>query len=200
MDNYRTRRIISIAVVVIVIGAAIFGLIYVGNLLFFSGGKGASSQIATHESDLLSTSADRSVMMNVRGPIVAEENFHSYQIKIAPNSRNLTTYNGYLNAVASNESLGNNVPAYEQFVNALDRASFMNANVFTGSANNSAGVCATGFLYTFSILKSDKSVKQLWTTSCGVPRGSFGGKVSETMNLFTVQIPHAQTKINTIWQ
>ena len=200
MDNYRTRRIISIAVVVIIIGAAIFGLIFVGNLLFFPSGNGTTVSSVSHQSDLLSTSTDRSVLMNVRGPIVADENFHSYQIKISPNARNLTIYNGYLNAVASTESLGNNIPAYNQFVNALDRASFMNANIFTGSANNTAGVCATGFLYTFSILKADKNIKQLWTTSCSTPRGSFGGKLNATMNLFTVKIPDSQNKTSGIWQ
>jgi hypothetical protein len=131
--------------------------------------------------------------------LFADENFRSYQIQIAPSSRSLTVYSGYLNKVISNESLGNNVPAYEQFVNALDRAGFMNANAFTGSANNTSGVCASGFLYNFTILKSDKSVKQLWTTSCGAPRGSFSASVSFVMNLFTLQIPDAQAKIGGIW-
>ncbi|MCX6728930.1 MAG: hypothetical protein NTV39_04170 [Candidatus Saccharibacteria bacterium] len=200
MDNYRTRRFISIAVVVIIIGAAIFGLVYVGNLLFFSGGSSPLNKVETHQSDLLSTSANRAVRMNVRGPIVADEKFHSYQIQITPSNRTLTIYNGYENAVASNESLGNNVPSYTQFVNALDRASFMNSNIFTGSANNTAGVCAFGFLYNFTILQSDKPIKQLWTTTCNAPRGSFGGNLNTTTVLFTSQIPDAQTKISGIWQ
>jgi hypothetical protein len=78
MDNYRTRRFISIAVVVIIIGAAIFGLFYIGNLLFFSSsGNSILNKTNTHESDLLSTTANRAVRMNVRGPIVADENFRS---------------------------------------------------------------------------------------------------------------------------
>ena len=199
MDNYRTRRIISIAVVVIIIGAAIFGLIYVGNLLFFSSGNSILNKTNTHESDLLSTTANRAVRMNVRGPIVADEKFHSYQIQITPNNRDLTIYNGYMNTVADNESLGNNIPSYNQFVNALDHAKLMNANELTGTANDTAGVCATGFLYQFTILNDNKQVKQLWTTSCNGVSGSLGLNFNPIMNLFIVQIPNALSKTGAIW-
>ena len=200
MDNYRTRRIISIAVVVIIIGAAIFGLFYIGNLLFFSSGNSILNKTNTHQSDLLSTTANREVRMNVRGPIVADENFHAYQIQITPNNRDLTTYNGYMNTVADNESLDNNIPSYNQFVNALDHAKLMNANELTGTANDTSGVCATGFLYQFTILNNNKQVKQLWTTSCNGVSGSLGLNYNPIMNLFIVQIPDAQTKIDGIWQ
>jgi hypothetical protein len=200
MDNYRTRRAISIAVIVIIIGAALFGLIYVGNLLFFSSGNSPLTKTNTHESDLLSTTANRSVRMNVRGPIVADENFHSYQIQITPNNRDLTIYNGYMNTVASDESLGNNIPSYNQFVNALDQAKLMNNNELTGTANNTAGVCATGFLYQFTILNNNKQIKQLWTTSCGNATGSLGRNFNPFVSLFIVQIPDASTKTGAIWQ
>jgi hypothetical protein len=199
MDNYRTRRIISIAVVVIIIGAAIFGLIYVGNLLFFSNGNSILTKTDTHQSDLLSTTANREVRMNVRGPIVADENFRSYQIQITPNNRNLTIYKGYEDQVIDNESLGNNIPSYKQFVYALDQAKLMNNNELTGAANNIAGVCATGFLYQFTILNNNKQVKQLWTTSCNGVGGSLGINFNPVLNLFIVQIPNALTKTGDIW-
>ena len=200
MDNYRTRRFISIAVVVIIIGAALFGLIYLGNLLFFSNGNNILTKTDTHQSDLLSTSASRAVRVDVRGPIVADENFHSYQIQITPNNRALTIYNGYLSAVADSESLGNNIPSYKQFVNALDQAKLMNSNELTGTANNTDGVCATGFLYQFTILNSNKQVKQLWTTSCGNASGSLGRNFNPLLSLFIVQIPDGLTKTSSIWQ
>jgi hypothetical protein len=200
MDNYRTRRFISIAVVVVIIGAALFGLIFVGNLLFFSKGNNLLTKINTHESDLLSTTANREVRMDVRGPIVANENFRSYQIQITPNNRNLTIYSGYESQVTSNESLGNNIPAYKQFVTALDQAKLMNSNELTGTANNTAGVCATGFLYEFTILNNNKQIKQLWTTSCNGVGGSLGINFNPVMSLFIVQIPDAATKTGDIWQ
>lgn len=200
MDNYRTRRFVSIAVVVIIIGAALFGLIYVGNLLFFSNGNNPLTKTDSHESDLLSTTANRAVKMKVRGPIVADEKFHSYQIQITPNNRVLTIYNGYLNSVTDSESLGNNIPSYKQFVNALDHAKLMNANELTGTANDTSGVCATGLMYEFTILNNNKQVKQLWTTSCNGVSGSLGINFNPVMNLFIVQIPDAQTKTGDIWQ
>lgn len=200
MDSYRTRRFISIAVVVIIIGAAVFGFVYVGNLLFFSGGNSFFTQANTRRSDLISTTAGRAVRMDVRGPIVADENFHSYQIKVTPTTRVLTIYNGYLKAVADNESLGNNVPSYTQFVNALNLANMMTSNELLGNANNTNGVCATGFLYEFTILNDNKQIKRLWTTSCGNATGSLGRNFNPLVNLFVVQIPDAQAKIDGIWQ
>lgn len=200
MDNYRTRRFVSIAVVVIIIGAALFGLIYVGNLLFFSNENNILTKTDTHQSDLLSTSATRAVRVDVRGPIVADEKFHSYQIQITPNNRDLTIYNGYLKQVVSNESLGNNIPSYKQFVNALDHANLMNSNELTGTANDTSGVCATGLMYEFTILNSNKQVKQLWTTSCGNATGSLGRNFNPLLSLFIIQIPDGLTKTSGIWQ
>jgi hypothetical protein len=200
MDDYRTRRFISIAVIIVIMAVAIFGLIFVANLLFFSNGSSPFVKINTHESDLLSTTANREVRANVRGPIVADENFRSYQIDITPSTRTFTVYNGYEDQVSSNESLYNNTPSYTQFVYALDHARLMNANELTGSANNTAGVCATGFLYEFTILNDGKQIKQLWTTSCGNAGGSLGVNFNPVLQLFIVQIPDAQTKITAIWQ
>jgi hypothetical protein len=199
MDDYRTRRFISVAVIAIIIVIAVFGLIRAANLLFFSSGNNSLTPATTHELDLLSTTANRAVRMSVRGPIVADENFHSYQIQITPNGRSLTVYAGYLNQTISNESLGNNVPAYEQFVYALDRAKFMDSDVFTGSNNDTRGVCATGYLYEFTILNDNKSIKQLWATSCSNLHGSFSANVDSVMNLFIVQIPDAQKVVGGIW-
>lgn len=200
MDNYRTRRFISIAVVVIIIAAAVFGLFYVGQLLFFSNGNSPLAKTNSHESDLLSTTADRAIRLNVRGPIVADENFQSYQIDITPSSRTFTIYQGYLNQTTDNESLSNNIPSYTQFVYALDRAKMMNANEAIGAANDTRGVCATGFLYEFTILNADKQVKMLWTTTCASSGGSLGTSASPLLNLFIVQIPDAQSKTDAVWQ
>ena len=40
--------------------------------------------------------ATNSVRWTVRGPIVADETFRSYQIEISPNKRTYTVYQGYL--------------------------------------------------------------------------------------------------------
>jgi hypothetical protein len=75
----------------------------------------------------------------------------------------------------------------------------MDSDVFTGSNNDTRGVCATGYLYEFTILNDNKSIKQLWATSCSNLHGSFSANVDSVMNLFIVQIPDAQKVVGGIW-
>ena len=198
MNRFRTRQIILIGLTLIVIAIAIAALVSVARFLFFSGGT-TSPQVSSSESALISTSADRSVKMTVRGPIVANENFRSYQIRVTPNDRSLTTYSGYLDQVLSNESIGNNIPAYEQFVYALNSAHLMNGTELAGDNNDTRGVCATGYLYKFQILKGSTSVKELWTTSCSASRGSLNASLSPLTKLFIAQIPNTDSVIGDLW-
>jgi hypothetical protein len=200
MATYRSTRVLPVALIIIIIVIAIVGLTYIARLLFFSDNSGVLSQADTSQAALASTSADRAVAMTVRGAIVADEDFRSYQVKVTPNQRILTIYTGYQNQPIDNITIGNNIPAYEQFVYALNRAKLMNNDEATGDSNDTRGVCPTGKLYEFQILKADKSVKKLWTTSCSNVRGSLGLSVSTLTNLFIDQIPGAQTKIGSIWR
>ena len=200
MATYRSTRVLPVALIIIIIVIAIVGLTYIARLLFFSDNSGVLSQADTSQAALTSTSADRAVAMTVRGAIVADEDFRSYQVKVTPNQRILTIYTGYQNQPIDNITIGNNIPAYEQFVYALNRAKLMNNDEATGDSNDTRGVCPTGKLYEFQILKADKSVKKLWTTSCSNARGSLGLSVSTLTNLFIDQIHGAQTKIGSIWR
>ncbi|MEI6850396.1 MAG: hypothetical protein WCK26_00335 [Candidatus Saccharibacteria bacterium] len=197
MAGYRTTRFIPIIIIIIIIAIAVVALTPVIRDTFSSKTGKSSADIANEA--LLNTSADRSVSMMVRGPIVANENFRFYQIKITPNGRNFTVYKDYMQQPISNVNLGNNVPAYEQFVYALSMAKFMDSNELTGEKNDTRGVCATGYLYEFQIFKADKSVKKLWTTTCSKMRGSLGASLSPISNLFIVQVPDAQATIGDIW-
>lgn len=200
MDNYRTRRFLSVALVIVIVAIAVVGLVYFARILFFSGGQSVSTQSNTSQAALTSTSANRAVLMKVRGNIVADENFRTYQIQITPNGRTFTSYSGYQNQQIENIVLSNNIPAYEQFVYALNREKLMDASELTGDSNDTRGICATGFLYEFQILKADKTVKSLWTTTCSGLGGSLGVSMSSIRSLFTVQITNVQTKINSLWQ
>jgi len=201
MANYKTTRVIPIALTLILIAIAIAALVSLARFIFFSGGTGTTtSQADISKAALLDTFADRAVRMTVRGAIVADETFRSYQIQITPNERRLTTYKGYQNQPINNISLGNNLPAYEQFVYALNRINFMKSNELTGDKNDLRGVCATGFLYEFQILKANESLKQLWTSSCSASRGSLNIKLDPLTKLFIAQIPEAKSLIGKLWQ
>lgn len=197
MANYRTSRILPIILVIVIIVIAIAAIVSLARIVFFSG---SSAPVVTDESRtaLLSTSAGRSVSMTVRGPIVADEEFHSYQIDIAPNNRTIKTYTGYLENVVASNSLTNSVAAYEQFVYALDKANLTKGIELEGDRNDVRGVCATGRVYEFSILNNGDTVKKLWTSTCKGSAGSLRASTAQLTSLFINQIPDADKLIKKV--
>ena len=193
----RGSRIIPIALILIIIAIAIAALVSLGRAVFFSNGSSQTvAEVDVSREALLSTAVDRSVKMTVRGEIVADEEFRSYQIIITPSSRTLTTYTGYLDKKIDEIALGNNIPAYEEFVYALDKADFVTGVELTGEADDRRGLCATGQVYEFEVLKANESVKTLWTSTCKGIKGSLKATVTQLTALFTNQIPKGQALIN----
>ncbi len=198
MSNIRNSRIIPIALVVILSIVAIAALASLARVVFFSGTSPVATSSDAGQQSLISTTADRSVTMTVRGPIVADENFRSYQIVVTPSKRTLTTYSGYLDKKLDQISLANNIPAYEEFVHALDRADLMQGTELKGDNNDVRGLCAIGSLYEFTTLQSEKPVKSLWTTTCKSIKGSLSARMVTVKSLFIAQIPNARTQISEI--
>ena len=193
MASYRTTRFLQISFVILVVALVIGAIAYVGRLMFFPTENLTPPDAG--QTTLISTSADRAVRMTIRGPIVADEDFRSYQIQISPNMRVLTLSKGYLNQQFDNITLGNTIPSYEQFVYALNRAGMMSSSQLTGDDNDVRGICASGRLYEFEVLNAGKTVKMLWTTTCSNASGSETADASTLRQLFTDQIPGAITKI-----
>lgn len=198
MTKPKFSRIIPIALILIIVAVSIAALVSLARTVFFSGTIAQKSVDISKES-LLNTSVNYSVALIVRGPIVANESFSSYQIKVAPNSRSLTVYSGYLNQISNNIVLDNNIPAYEQFVYALDKANMGKGTELSGNKNDLRGICASGFVYEYKILKSDSSIKSLWSSSCSGSRGSLDASVNQLNKLFMAQIPDSSDIINKIW-
>jgi hypothetical protein len=194
MASFRANRILPAIFIVIITIIAVTALVSIARAIFFNGTS--MSKVDISQQALLSTSADRSVQLSVRGPIVADENFESYVINITPNTRSLTTYVGYGKAVTNSIVLPNTVPSYEQFVYALNRANLVKGTPLVGDANDVRGVCATGELYTFDVLEGAQVIKELWTTNCSGSEGSLNANLDQLINLFSVQIPNAQTTID----
>jgi len=201
MANYRNSRIFPIALVLIIAAVAIAALVSLTRAVFFNNSTPqvvTLSQVDTNRQALLSTNADRAVRMTVRGTIVADEQFRSYQITVTPSSRTLTTYNGYLDKKVDEVALGNNIPAYEEFVYSLDRANLAKGIELSGDKNDTRGICATGQVYQFVILKADKSVEGLWTSTCRGSKGSLDANIDQLKALFVSQIPNASDLIRKI--
>jgi len=199
MANYRTSRIIPVVLVVVIIIIAITALVSLARVVFFSGAKSdTTTQVDVSRDALLNTTAGRSVSMTVRGPIVADEKFRSYQIDISANARTIKTYTGYLDTVIDQTTLGNNVASYDEFVHALDKADLAKGKQFDGDKNDTRGICATGSVYDFKIIDGANTVKDLWTSTCRGSSGSLDASVTQLTNLFIRQVPGADTQIQKI--
>ncbi|RWZ78428.1 MAG: hypothetical protein EOT05_01560 [Candidatus Microsaccharimonas sossegonensis] len=199
MVNYRTSRIIPIVLVVVIIIIAIASLVSLARVVLFSNSASTNtSQVDTSREALLNTTANRSVSMTVRGPIVADELFRSYKIDIGPSKRQVVTYTGYLRTVVDQVLLTNSVASYTEFVNALDKANLTKGKQFTADKNDTSGVCATGNVYTFTIYDGTTNVKDLWTSTCSGSKGSLDASVTQLTNLFVKQVPGAETLIKKV--
>lgn len=204
MNKNKFSRIIPIALTLVIAAVIIAATISLVRYVFFPSSSPSSptstSSTDTSRSALLSTSSDRAVSQTVRGPIVADESFRSYQIKITPSSRTLTIYQGYLDQPIKTVTFGNNVKAYEQFVYALDKANMVKGTEAKGDRNDLRGICASGVIFQYETLKSNAVQKNLWTSSCAGSRGSLNASSNQLSNLFTTQIPGAKAIISQVWQ
>jgi len=182
--------ILTLIVVIIVIVA----IVSIGRAIFFSCNQADTTEpdIDTGRTELLDTTANHGVQLTVRGPIVAEEEFKSYQLEVAPNSREMVVYRGYLDDEERSKKLGNNRAAYEEFVYALDKADMMKGTMPADDADNDLrGICATGYVYEYAVLVDDKPVKHLWTSTCDGSKGTLQASTSQLNDLFLKQIPES---------
>lgn len=179
-------KILPVIIIILIVIMAVIALMSLGKAIFKNGGK-KEPQVNALEQALLATDASRGVKMTVRGPIVAQENFRSYQIVITPSSRIITTYKGYLGEQISTKQLDNNLPAYEQFVNSLVKANLSKSKPF--ETENLNGICATGTVTEFDVLQNNKSLAHIWTSTCKGSVGSLTASVDQNKNLFLSQIP-----------
>ena len=157
------------------------------------------AQKQTLQMAAVSQDTTRSVRWTVRGPIVADEKFKSYQIVITPTARTYTVYNGYLDKVESQKTYDNNATAYEQFTYALDKA---NIGVVRGKEDDSdiRGVCATnGIVYKFETVNGATADHTVWGSTCKDSPGTLGADPLKVHALFVNQIPEFKPSFNNIY-
>lgn len=186
-------KVLPVVLIVIVMIVAIFAVVAVGRALL---GRNTPAEPADDRASraLVTADADHSVRMTLRGPIVADEDFNSYQIEVSPIGRRMTTYRGYQNHVLEDTRLSNSTDAYVEFTHALNRIEFTNERELTEEQDDIRGVCPEGRLYTFEILQAQSVIKQLWTSSCRDAQGSFAGNAVDARDLFLKQIPESNAK------
>jgi hypothetical protein len=197
MYKSSSSRVLPIIIVLLVVAIAIAALVSVGRAVF-GGDSSNGTKVDPGVESLLNTAVDHSVRMTVRGPLVADEQFRSYQITVDSSSRRLNTYSGYLGQTIDSVQLGNNTKAYDEFVHALDRANLMKGTELEDEKNDTRGICATGRVYEFEVLQGASVIKRLWTSTCKGSTGSLKASLSQVQKLFTNQIPDSKVPLNKI--
>jgi hypothetical protein len=185
MSRGGISRVLPTILVIVVMVIAVVGLISAARNLFFD--RPTETEIGSD--DLLNTSLNRNVRMTVRGPIVADEEFRTYDITISPTSRDLVLYAGYRERELDSIRLNNNTRAYEEFVYALDRAELMEGREYDDERDDVRGICATGGLYEFEIRDGNHTLKRLWTSTCRRSTGTLRADRQHIQDLFLRQIP-----------
>ncbi len=194
MQKNSTARLFPIFITFIVIVIVIVAIISIGRAMFAGTSEDASvDEIDSGRTALLDSNPNHSVSLTVRGPIVAEEQFKSYRVAVSPTARSLVVYKGYLETAEKDKTLDNNKTAYEQFIFALDKANMMKGRApADDTSDDLRGICASGFIYEYSVLVDGKSTKRLWTSTCGGSKGTLEASTTQLNNLFMAQIPDGE--------
>ncbi|MFZ2276110.1 MAG: hypothetical protein WAV68_04050 [Candidatus Nanogingivalis sp.] len=199
------EKLIRLAPILLIVAIAILSIILIvnlGRMMFgFGDSSNKSSETSQQEQDtstkeLLTVETGRSVKMTVRGPIVANEDARSYIVEVSPSGRLLKVLKGYNGEVINQKDYANTSVSYDEFVHALNKANMMKGEAFTGEADDLRGVCASGYIYDFAILKNGEVVKHLWTSTCGGSKGSLLANTKQLQDLFASQIPEFKKVVN----
>ncbi len=181
-------RIFPLIIVVLVVALVIAAIVTVARMVISGGTKSTDQETASISTTLVDMADNRSVRWTVRGPIVADEKFTSYQIVISPVSRTYTTYTGYLDKVVVTHQYDNNRKAYEQFVYALNNADLTKTR--SSAPTEIRGVCAThGLAFVFETAKDGTPDQSEWTSTCAGSKGSMTARPAQVHALFVNQIP-----------
>lgn len=191
-------RFIPILLVIVITIVAVAAVIAIGRSLLGGGSSTSSNDTALDDgrTALLSVDTSRAVRLTVRGPIVADERFRSYRVVITPDSRRMTTYEGYLDKEIETKRFNNSFRAYEELVYALDKRRMMDGRNLAEEQNDLRGICASKLLYQFDTLVNGEVVRSLWTTDCEGSKGSALANVSDVINMFLSQIPDGRKMAN----
>lgn len=193
--NRSIQRFIPIIFLIVIVGLIIAAAVSVVQIFSNNDANPSSQVVDASNTALLSTTAERSVRMTVRGEIVGDEAFRSYRVVVTPSSRDFTRYKGYLEQPLVNKTYENNVKAYDEFVHALALANLAKGTALSGDADDTRGICADGILFEFEIMNGTSTVKRLWTTTCGGSKGSLAAEATLLQDLFLAQIPDANQYI-----
>lgn len=136
------------------------------------------------------------VRYTIQGKVVGEEQYRSIRISVSQSSRKVEVLQGYDQTVIDTKEYPNKQTAFDNFLQALDKAGY--SNVREDISSDERGVCPKGRRYVFDIIENGDTMQRTWTTSCGSRTGSFAGNRSTIESLFRDQIPDYRKTVATV--
>lgn len=187
----RLRFILFAVIAIIVLVLSSWGIISIARNIL----SGSNANLPEEKKIVLADYArpNTSVKLTVEGPIVADENFVSYEIEVGQDFRRLTVFKGYGKTVVLQKSFDNNDVSYEAFMKALGKAGYTSKN--RAVTTDERGSCAAGNRHVYELKDFEEQVQRLWGTSCATRDGSFAGSASAVRALYKAQIPEFTTLI-----
>jgi hypothetical protein len=165
--------------------AVIFIVVVIIVLIAKGGGNGRP---ITYPNLTNYSNSGSSVSQIVTGILTGEEQRQSFEITITQSSRSINIFSGYELTVANTESFSNTPAAYNVFLQGLQNAGFSKSR--TTNQTNIFAVCPLGDTFQYILNSPNKTVSNLWSTSCKLSDGNFNGQGQLIRTLFQLQIPN----------
>lgn len=168
----------------------IFLVVVIGIVLLLSMVFGDRRQANTTKNAVTSLAVtdyinkDSRVVAITDGPINGEDAHRAIRISVDRSTRTMDVIQGYQGKVIASKSYVNNQKAYDEFLHALELASFGKTRKTTFKSED--GICATGRRFVFELFESGKSVSRTWTANC--QKGNTIAQPDRITKLFRKQI------------
>lgn len=129
------------------------------------------------------------VSLTTQGIVNGEDIHRSIRIIVGANERTIQVISGYNNQVISSQVFPNSEEAYDVFLRSLAGMGFLTRSKEKPPvADNENGYCPLGRRYIYELNQGADELSRLWSSTCGVKVGTFGGSASGTQTLFQRQI------------
>lgn len=193
----RILRFLLVVFVVILILAILVSLIFGGSNDTKTDTASDAPTSTPAQQFANAATTDATVSFVTDGIINGNELHRQIQIVISKNARTLTIIQGYQGQVLSTQSFTNNSDAFSDFLSAIYASGFTNERTNV-SQPNIEGQCPLGHRYIYSSTDIANVPSSLWTSTCTLKSGTFGGNVSTTNSLFQKQIPNYSSLVNSV--
>ncbi len=136
--------------------------------------------------------------LTIDGPIVANQNFNQVIIKVSSLYTKIYIIDGFNNSTVQKQVFSNNSNSFNAFLKSLALNNFEVKSNNSNGLSGPIGVCPGGDSYIFKLINGSQTIVNTWQTNCLNQPYTFGGNLSEVLNLFENQIPNYNQDVNNL--